>query len=67
MYNILNVIKDICLGRLSFIDKQEAKIRYLVCQECEVRNKLLNICTICGCSIPLKVKLTKSECPMGRW
>lgn len=67
MYNILDVVKDIFTGKLKFASKQVAKTRYTECVNCEVRNPRLNICTICGCFLPAKTKLEKSECPMGKW
>ncbi len=67
MYNIVDVVKDIVTGKLEFADSTIAKDRYSICKQCEVRNKRLNICTICGCIIPLKVKLNKSNCPMDLW
>ncbi len=67
MYNIFDVIKDIFTGKLKFVSRSLAKQRYTECVNCEVRNKTLNICTICGCFLPAKTKLEKSECPMGKW
>lgn len=66
-YNILDVITDIFTGQLKFAKFSVAKKRYKECTECEVRNKTLNVCTICGCWLPAKTKLEKSSCPMGKW
>lgn len=66
-YTIFNVIKDLVTGKLKFANKHTSKTRYEICSNCEVRNKKLNTCTICGCYIRAKVKLEKSNCPMGLW
>lgn len=66
-YNIIDVLSDIVTGELKFAPCKVSKERYTECKNCEVRNKQLNICTICGCVIPLKVILEKSSCPMGKW
>jgi hypothetical protein len=66
-YTILNVIKDLVTGNLNLANKELANERTSICSQCDVRNKQLNICTLCGCYIKAKVKLTKSNCPMGLW
>ena len=66
-YNIIDVFKDIVTGKLKFASRKLAKERYTECTTCEVRDKTLNICTICGCFLPAKTKLEKSTCPMGKW
>jgi hypothetical protein len=66
-YNIIDVVKDIVTGKLEFASVSDAKQRYQICKQCEVRNKTLNVCTICGCFLPAKTVLKKSSCPMGQW
>lgn len=66
-YNILDVLKDIVLGRLDFVDANTKKDRYNICLSCEARNKTFNTCTVCGCYLPAKTKLKKAGCPMELW
>lgn len=66
-YNIFDVAKDVLTGNAEYADKQLQEERERICQQCEIRNELLNMCTACGCFIHLKVKFVKSECPVGKW
>lgn len=66
-YNIFHVIRDFIKGDLKFATKKIAKDRLSICNNCEMRNHTLKICTICGCVISLKVKLKESSCPMDLW
>lgn len=66
-YNILDVAKDAISGNLEIASDSVIKSRREMCDACEVRNSLLDMCTACGCFIPTKIRLTKSECPMELW
>ena len=66
-YNIFNAIWDFLTGKLEFASKSIATERMNICLNCEIRNPKFNICTICGCYLPAKTKLKKSECPMELW
>lgn len=48
-----------------FASKEESKRRLDICKACP--KKKLNICTGCGCFIPMKVKVNISDCPDGKW
>ena len=67
MYNIWDALWELVTGKLEFTSKSIAKERMNICKNCEVRNKTLNTCTICGCFLPAKTKLEKSSCPMELW
>ena len=50
----------------SFIaDDKTVDNRVETCNNCE--NQKLNVCTLCGCFIPAKVRLTVSSCPANKW
>ena len=66
-YNIVNAIVDFFTGKLELVSPQVNNERALLCDTCEVRNKTLNTCTICGCFLPAKRRLKKSTCPMELW
>lgn len=66
-YNIFNAILDFFNGDLEFVTKTKAKERQAICNQCEAKNKKLNVCTICGCYLPAKTKLKESSCPMSQW
>ncbi|MGZ5551834.1 MAG: DUF6171 family protein [Nitrososphaeraceae archaeon] len=66
-YNIINVIRDLLRGKLRFASKLISTSRYQTCVSCEARSEQLNICTACGCYLPLKVRIEKSTCPMELW
>jgi hypothetical protein len=41
-------------------------IRIDTCKSCENLTKL-NICKLCGCFMPFKVRLKGVSCPAGKW
>jgi hypothetical protein len=43
-----------------------AKKRYAICLDCEEISKI-RTCNKCGCFMPLKVRLSGVECPIGKW
>lgn len=66
-YGIIQVVKDLLSGNLKNAPADVQKERRAICDSCEVQNTTLKVCTACGCSIPLKVKLKDSSCPMELW
>ncbi len=48
-----------------------AKQRIDICRACAERGVVpvanTEFCKVCGCVIPLKVKLQQSKCPQGKW
>jgi hypothetical protein len=40
--------------------------RINTCKSCPNLNKL-NMCKLCGCFMPIKVRLKGSSCPDGKW
>jgi Family of unknown function (DUF6171) len=49
------------------VNKQIAKDRFQICKSCEHFNSLLKMCKKCGCIMPLKVTMSISRCPVGKW
>lgn len=41
--------------------------RMAICQTCPYLKKPLNRCEKCGCFMDLKVILSGSRCPIGKW
>ena len=41
--------------------------RYNTCKSCDRFNKVFKTCKECGCFMPLKTKLKKAYCPIGKW
>ena len=42
------------------------KSRLIICNACEHYTSL-KVCKKCKCFIPLKAKLRRTECPLGKW
>ena len=52
--------------KIVFINKKDAEHKKNICLSCDSAiNK--TICSECGCIIPLKIQLTGSKCPLGKW
>jgi tRNA(Ile2) C34 agmatinyltransferase TiaS len=41
--------------------------RLNVCNLCEHYVKERKLCELCGCHMPLKVKIKQLNCPKGKW
>jgi hypothetical protein len=50
-----------------FVNLEQAQERYKHCKSCENFFPDLKICKKCGCFMPLKVTIGKSECPIKIW
>jgi len=50
-----------------FVDKTTAQERYNICKTCEHFNENLKKCNICGCIMPIKVKISLYKCPIDKW
>lgn len=66
-YGIINVVKDLVTGKLRFAKPVVVHNRNVICDRCEVQNKETRVCTACGCYLPWKTRLSKSQCPMELW
>lgn len=49
-----------------FLNKEDALKKKDICMSCEFLFKKY-ICSKCGCILPLKIQLTESTCPVGKW
>ena len=66
-YNAFDAMKDLVVGDLEVADKETVATRIGICNTCEMCNSTLDLCTICGCYIPAKVRLAKATCPIENW
>lgn len=41
--------------------------RYNTCKICEHYRRMTDQCKLCGCIMFLKTKLSKQQCPAGKW
>jgi len=48
-------------------DVKPAIERMKVCIECEHFRKPLKQCKLCGCFMPIKVRIPTMMCPINRW
>jgi len=49
------------------IDKNLAKNRQSICDNCPFYDNASKTCAECGCYMPKKTLLVNSECPLGKW
>jgi len=50
-----------------FLSEERQQVRRKICDNCEHRIKITNICGRCGCFLPAKITLAPANCPMGLW
>lgn len=48
-------------------EEQTALARFKICQSCPELKKPQNQCTICGCMMEKKTKLSGASCPLKKW
>lgn len=46
---------------------QKASERLDICKQCPKLQQGLNVCTLCGCFMNIKVRIYSSHCPLGKW
>jgi len=44
-----------------------AQKRLSICRGCEYFEAHYSRCSKCGCIMPVKVRLPKMKCPVGKW
>lgn len=57
---------DIIKPSTKWLTKAEAAERMDICHGCPFFTAL-KTCEKCGCFMPAKTKIAKSECPEGKW
>lgn len=65
-YGLKQVALDAITGSIQTAPKEESERRYAICQACPNFRATLT-CSLCGCFMPAKVKLTRASCPDSRW
>jgi hypothetical protein len=58
---------DIVNPNAEYVPEEEAKRRLSFCETCPSLIKFTHQCKECGCFMKLKTKLSKAECPLGKW
>lgn len=51
-------------AQLKVVDAFE---RLKICQECEKYLAQAKICGMCKCFMPLKTRIERAKCPLGKW
>jgi len=50
-----------------FLSEERQQVRRDICDTCEHKIKITNICGKCGCFLPAKITLAPAGCPIGLW
>ena len=50
-----------------FLSEEQQQVRREICDACEHRIKITNICGKCGCFLPAKIPLAPAACPEHKW
>jgi hypothetical protein len=51
----------------SILNNERQQARLDICNTCEHKIKITNMCGKCGCFLPAKVTLAIASCPELRW
>ena len=60
-----SIVTD-AIGESFFADNEAQQTRYDICKSCSSFTSL-KTCLECGCIMPLKIKITNANCPLGKW
>jgi len=53
---------------MSILDKQKRnKKRLDICKACDRYDSLFGRCKECGCFMIIKVKISRTRCPLNKW
>lgn len=58
---------DLLNPNTEHVDDQKQAERMAICEACPELVALTKQCKKCGCVMPLKTKLAKATCPLGKW
>lgn len=50
-----------------WVVKEVAQSRFDICKQCDRLIPVVSMCKECGCAMKIKVKMTNSVCPLGKW
>lgn len=65
MKTTIDLLKDVVTGKLKFASPSEVGSRRSICNACTAQRH--KFCTVCGCFLPIKIRLNDSHCPMELW
>lgn len=60
-------LADVARGNAEFVDREKYLTRLKICNECPHKVKVVNVCGICKCVLPLKARFQRANCPDNRW
>jgi hypothetical protein len=66
-YTIVDAVGDALTGNLHLAQSEDVKHRRTICDTCDARLPVVDICSACGCVIAAKIRLQDSHCPMELW
>ena len=61
------VVQSIARGEQLFCTTEIREERQKICEGCEMRNPMQNICLSCGCNLAMKIPFAAMECPLEKW
>lgn len=63
--NLTKAVKDFVADGCQTVDAATYKARLDVCNKCDYRDG--KRCTVCGCFVDIKAKMSSQHCPEGLW
>lgn len=73
MWKVVNKIEHIAKGWFNYLAGRRntlSNYRMKICGNCPHKHKLfkiVDVCTICGCFLKAKTKVTEEQCPIKKW
>lgn len=58
---------DNTFEKIGITDNIKGDERMAICNSCQQYKSSSSMCTVCGCYMVLKTKLTHSVCPENKW
>lgn len=65
-YGLIDLTKDILKDDVNIASSETIQARIAICNACPDLSKL-RACKHCGCFMDVKVRFSKSSCPIDKW
>jgi hypothetical protein len=64
---VVDTVKEHVIQPVIQLDESAVERRLEICRSCDYYIKDSSRCSLCGCFMNFKTRLTQSSCPIGKW
>lgn len=64
---VVDTVKEHVIQPVIQLDESAVERRLEICRSCDYYIKDSQRCSLCGCFMNFKTRLTQASCPIGKW